>query len=80
LILLDVMMPEMDGLDVVRRIRADAALARTPVVVISALAGPEERKAAIDAGADAFLGKPFTIEELTRAIGDFVRLESAPAG
>ena len=77
LILLDIMMPEMDGLTVVRKIRADPALSRTPVVVISALAGPEDRRAAIEAGADAFLAKPFTMEELTLAIGEFVSVQMA---
>jgi diguanylate cyclase len=75
LILLDIMMPEMDGLAVVRKIRADPALSQTPVVVISALAAAEDRRAALEAGADAFLPKPFTMEELTQAIGPFVNVE-----
>ncbi len=75
LILLDIMMPEMDGLAVVRKIRAEPALSRTPVVVISALAAAEDRRAALEAGADAFLPKPFTMEELTQAIGPFVNVE-----
>ena len=77
LILLDIMMPEMDGLAVVRKIRAEPALSLTPVVVISALAAAEDRRAALEAGADAFLAKPFTMEELTLAIGPFVNLEMA---
>ena len=77
LILLDIMMPEMDGLAVVRKIRAEPALSQTPVVVISALAAAEDRRAALEAGADAFLPKPFTMEELTRAIGQFVHVETA---
>jgi CheY-like chemotaxis protein len=77
LILLDIMMPEMDGLAVVRKIRAEPALSQTPVVVISALAAAEDRRAALEAGADAFLAKPFTMEELTQAIGPFVNVEMA---
>jgi len=77
LILLDIMMPEIDGLAVVRKIRAEPALARTPVVVISALAAAEDRQAALDAGADAFLRKPFTMEELALAIAPFVSVEMA---
>jgi CheY-like chemotaxis protein len=68
LILLDVMMPEMDGLTAVRRIRADPDLARIPIVVCSALCGSSDRRAALGAGADAYLVKPFTVEELTEAI------------
>jgi len=77
LILLDIMMPEMDGLTVVRKIRAEPTLSQTPVVVISALASAEDRRAALEAGADAFLPKPFTMEELTQAIGPFVDVEMA---
>jgi len=77
LILLDIMMPEMDGLAVVRKIRAEPALSQTPVVVISALAAAEDRRAALEAGADAFLAKPFTMEELTQAIGPFVEVAMA---
>ncbi|MBM2842857.1 MAG: PleD family two-component system response regulator [Anaerolineales bacterium] len=77
LILLDIMMPEMDGLSVVRKIRSEPALSKTPVVVISALAAAEDRQAALEAGADAFLAKPFTMEELTQAIGPFVNVEMA---
>jgi CheY-like chemotaxis protein len=71
------MMPEMDGLSVVRKIRSEPALSKTPVVVISALAAAEDRQAALEAGADAFLAKPFTMEELTQAIGPFVNVEMA---
>ena len=68
LILLDVMMPEMDGLSAVRKIRADPDLARIPVVVCSALCSASDRQAAAAAGADAYLVKPFTVEELTEAL------------
>ena len=68
LILLDVMMPEMDGLTAVRKIRADPDLARIPVVVCSALCSASDRQAAAAAGADAYLVKPFTVEELTEAL------------
>jgi CheY-like chemotaxis protein len=68
LILLDVMMPEMDGLTAVRKIRADPDLARIPVVVCSALCSASDRQAAAAAGADAYLVKPFTMEELTEAL------------
>jgi CheY-like chemotaxis protein len=76
LILLDLMMPELDGLGTVRRIRSDPALASTPVVVVSALVGEADRQAALAAGADAFLGKPFTFEELKAAISPFLEIEA----
>ncbi len=80
LILLDIMMPELDGLGTVRRIRTDPALASTPVVVISALVSDDDRRAAMDAGADAFLGKPFTVEELKKAISPYVDIAPPGAG
>jgi two-component system response regulator MprA len=79
LILLDIMMPEMDGLTAVRKIRADANLTSIPVIVISALSAQADRQAALDAGADAFLAKPFTMDELTCAIGGFLPLAEAAA-
>jgi CheY-like chemotaxis protein len=81
LILLDIMMPEMDGLAVVHKIRAEPGLSQTPVVVISALAAAEDRQAALEAGADGFLGKPFTMEELSLAIDPYLNLPTpSPAG
>jgi CheY-like chemotaxis protein len=68
LVLLDLMMPEMDGLTAVRRIRGDPQLARIPVVVCSALCSASDRQAALAAGADAYLVKPFTVEELTATL------------
>lgn len=57
-IVLDVMMPGRDGIDVLRELRADAALAEVPVVILTAKAGSEQE--GWDAGATAYLTKPFT--------------------
>ncbi|AGW13723.1 hybrid sensor histidine kinase/response regulator [Megalodesulfovibrio gigas] len=53
----DVEMPRMDGLELVRRIRADAALARLPVVLVTSLADPVHQEAGMQAGADAYIVK-----------------------
>ncbi|MBK8049775.1 MAG: response regulator [Anaerolineales bacterium] len=63
-ILLDVKMPEMDGYEVCRRIRADARLSDVPVIMISALDDRASRLAGLDVGADDFLSKPFDSTEL----------------
>jgi two-component system phosphate regulon response regulator PhoB len=68
LVLLDVMIPGGSGLDVLREIRRDPDLGRIPVVVVSAWQATEDRRAALDEGADAFLGKPFPLEELTAIV------------
>lgn len=58
IVLLDVMMPGMDGYEVCRRIRQNPATAHLPVVMVTALDKPSDRDAAMAAGADGFLTKP----------------------
>lgn len=70
LVLLDVLMPgSRNGLDVCRAIKADAALAGTRVVMLSARSQASDRQAGLAAGADAYLVKPFSPNELLRLIG-----------
>jgi CheY-like chemotaxis protein len=73
LLLVDVMMPEVDGLSLIRRIQKEPAWLHIPIVVISARAGMEARNEAMFAGADGFLGKPFTSEELRSALSPFLK-------
>ena len=69
LVLLDVLMPgSRNGLDVCRAIKADAALAGTRVVMLSARSQASDRQAGLAAGADAYLVKPFSPNELLRLI------------
>jgi DNA-binding response OmpR family regulator len=69
LILLDVMMPGgMDGLSMLRALRADPEGAGVKVVVISARTQQKDVAAALDAGADDFLSKPFRLKELQEVI------------
>ena len=69
LIITDLMMPEMDGLELCRQVRADAVLDHIPIIVVTAKVTEEERIRGIEAGADAYLAKPFNSEEL-RALVD----------
>jgi DNA-binding response OmpR family regulator len=74
LILLDVMMPEMDGFEVCRRLRADARLAEVPIVMVTALDDRESRLHGIQAGADDFISKPFDRAELRARVQTIIRL------
>jgi DNA-binding response OmpR family regulator len=62
LIILDRMLPEIDGLAIARRLRAE--LNQTPILMLTARAGESERMLGLESGADAYLTKPFGIEEL----------------
>ncbi len=73
LVLSDIMMPRIDGLALVKALRADEALRSIPVILLSARAGEEARLEGLDAGADDYLVKPFSARELLARIG--ARLE-----
>ncbi|MFO1419079.1 MAG: response regulator [Methylotetracoccus sp.] len=74
LILLDVMMPGMNGFEVCRRVRANAMLAEIPVVMITALDDPASRLSGIESGADDFISKPFNRGELRARVRTITRL------
>ncbi|MEO5823026.1 MAG: ATP-binding protein [Vicinamibacteraceae bacterium] len=74
LLLADVMMPRLDGLELLRTIRADPALRRIPVIFVSARAGEEARVAGLEAGADDYLVKPFGARELIARVGAVLEL------
>jgi two-component system phosphate regulon response regulator PhoB len=63
-VFLDVMLPGMSGIEVLRRMRANPALGDVAVVVVSAWQGPQDIAAALESGADGFLEKPFRVDEL----------------
>lgn len=68
LILLDVMMPKLDGRDVLRRLKADPATARIPVIVCSARGEQSDRLVGLELGAHEYLDKPFRLDMLLRRI------------
>lgn len=75
LALLDVLMPGMDGFEVVRRIRRDPALRDIPVIMVTALTGREERLAAVEAGANDFIAKPIDKTELKVRMASLLRMK-----
>jgi len=74
LILLDVMMPELDGFEVCRRLRHDPYLGEVPILLITALDDRDSRLQGIDAGADDFISKPFNGTELRVRVRTITRL------
>ena len=75
LVLLDAMMPQMDGFEVCRRLRANPETALLPVVMVTALQRPEDEAHALDAGADDFLPKPINYTELMSRIRSLMRIK-----
>src|SRR4051812_38875872 len=74
LILLDILMPEMDGYAVCRALRAELSTSFLPVVMITA-SGEQEKVAAIEAGADDFIAKPFDQAELLARVKSLLRIK-----
>lgn len=67
-IILDIMMPEISGLDILRQMRRDPGLANIPVVVVSAKSMPADIKNGMEAGASTYLTKPVGFLELKEAV------------
>ena len=76
-ILLDIVMPDMDGYDVCRRLKADALLKTIPVLFLTAHNDRDSRIKAVEAGADGFLSKPFDELELTVQVLAMSKLKAA---
>ena len=75
LIICDITMPELDGYQVLTSLRQNPDTANTPFIFMSALPNESERHKAIRLGANDYLNKPCTIEELLDAIAKFVHLQ-----
>jgi two-component system, cell cycle response regulator DivK len=72
MILLDLMMPGLDGFQVTRQLKADPATAGIPIVAVSAMARPDDRDAALAAGCDEFVRKPFELDDLEAMIRTYL--------
>lgn len=72
LVLMDVMMPKMSGLDTLQKIRQEATLAKVPVVVVSAKAADQDRANAIKAGANEFVTKPFRVKTIQDVVEKYI--------
>jgi DNA-binding response OmpR family regulator len=72
LVLLDVSMPKLTGLEVTRRLRELPATASTPILLLTARASESDREAGREAGATAYLTKPFSPQDLSARVGELL--------
>ena len=68
LIVLDVLLPEGDGIEICRQVRADPQLARTPVIFLTALGSETDRVIGLEIGGNDYIVKPFSVRELTARV------------
>lgn len=76
LVLLDIVMPDLDGYETCRRFRADALLQHAKIILVSAQGSLEERLAGYRAGADDYVTKPFAVDELSAKVRVYLKLKS----
>src|SRR6185369_15988269 len=75
-VLLDIMMPKIDGLEVVRRMKADAGLPFIPVILVTAKASPKDVVTGLDAGGDDYLTKPIDHGAMVARVRAMLRIKS----
>jgi DNA-binding response OmpR family regulator len=73
LLVLDVMMPRVDGLEVARRLKADVMWSRTPILMLTALASTDDQVVGLEAGADSYMAKPFDLREMGARVKALIR-------
>jgi DNA-binding response OmpR family regulator len=73
LLILDLMLPDISGLDFLKQMRARPVFDNLPVLVLSAMAEPQEIRAALDAGADRYLTKPYLATNLLSVVQEMLR-------
>ena len=78
LVLLDILLPKMDGLELLRKIRADREIARTPVAMLTAKGDETDRIVGLELGADDYIPKPFSPREVVARIKAIFRRSRKP--
>src|SRR6266508_3480405 len=73
LIVLDLMLPGMNGMDLCRRLRKENQTRRTPIIMLTAKASETDRVAGLDVGADDYIAKPFSVRELLARVRAVMR-------
>lgn len=75
LILLDILLPDMNGMAVIRHLRRRSELRHVPIIAVTALARAVERSKIIAAGFTAYIAKPYMLDELYALIGRYIKLD-----
>jgi CheY-like chemotaxis protein len=78
MILLDLMLPALDGFQVARQLKGDPTTRMIPIVAVSAMARPDDREAALAAGCDEFVRKPFELDDLEALIRKYLANGAQP--
>ncbi|MEZ4860594.1 MAG: response regulator [Caldilineaceae bacterium] len=76
LILMDIQMPQMNGLDAIRKIRQLSMHSHLPIIALTALAMPGDRERCLGAGADAYLSKPLSLRQLLQVMNQYLNAEA----
>ncbi len=75
-VVMDIQMPEMDGLEAIQQIRRNASWENLPIIAVTALAMPEDRQKCLDAGANEYLTKPVRLKQLSDTIQQFLAMQA----
>ncbi|MBD2462063.1 PAS domain S-box protein [Oscillatoria sp. FACHB-1407] len=76
LILMDIQMPDIDGIEAIRQIRTDSHLMHVPIIALTALAMPGDRDRCLAAGANDYMTKPVSLKELVNAVANYIHAHS----
>jgi pilus assembly protein CpaE len=80
LAIVDVMMPDMTGYEVVRQLRANPITAALPIIILTARGQPVDRQAALEAGADVYMSKPVTMADLSERVEELLARRTSARG
>jgi len=76
LILMDIQMPEMDGLEATRILKTDASTSNIPIVALTSYAMKGDKEKVLNTGCDGYLAKPFNIQELLKEVMKYIPVEN----
>jgi len=74
LVILDIMMPQVDGYETIKRIKSNPAFAKARIIFLSAKSRPEDIEKGLALGADLYFTKPFSVKKLIAAVRDLIRI------